>query len=158
MDKLTPVESEISQAGGKALSLPTDVGETSLIPLSTSSLSTSSCAACTCLNSCMQNIKKHAGSADAIVTTLNPNHLLTVLGGVLSLSGIIMTTVSTAGKPAEVIVAFDKIKEQLGHPEILIYNAGPGGVTFPPPSNTFLHTWRPALVVTNQPLHFRVLR
>ncbi|DBA95579.1 hypothetical protein WJX82_008709 [Trebouxia sp. C0006] len=63
IDKLTPVESEISKAGGKALSLPTDVG-----------------------------------------------------------------------KPAEVIAAFDKIKEQLGHPEVLIYNAGPGGVTFPPPS------------------------
>ncbi len=41
----------------------------------------------------------------------------------------------SAGKPAEVIAAFDTIKEQLGHPEVLIYNAGPGGVTFPPPSN-----------------------
>lgn len=40
----------------------------------------------------------------------------------------------SAGKPAEVIAAFDTIKEQLGHPEVLIYNAGPGGVTFPPPS------------------------
>ncbi len=30
MDKLTPVESEISKAGGKALSLPTDVGEAGL--------------------------------------------------------------------------------------------------------------------------------
>lgn len=44
-----------------------------------------------------------------------------------------------AGKPAEVIAAFDKIKEQLGHPEVLIYNAGPGGVTFPPPSKTSLN-------------------
>ena len=41
----------------------------------------------------------------------------------------------SAGKPAEVIAAFDKIKEQLGHPEVLIYNAGPGGVTFPPPNS-----------------------
>lgn len=29
LDKLTPVESEISKAGGKAISLPTDVGEAS---------------------------------------------------------------------------------------------------------------------------------
>lgn len=63
LDKLKPVESEINQSGGKALSLPTDIG-----------------------------------------------------------------------KPADVVTAFDKIKEQLGHPEVLIYNAGPGGVTFPPPS------------------------
>lgn len=29
-----------------------------------------------------------------------------------------------AGKPADVVRAFDRIKEELGHPEVLIYNAG----------------------------------
>ena len=39
-----------------------------------------------------------------------------------------------AGKATEVVAAFDKVKQQLGHPEVLIYNAGPGGISWPPPS------------------------
>lgn len=39
-----------------------------------------------------------------------------------------------AGKPTEIVAAFDTIKQQLGHPEVLIYNAGPGGTSWPPPS------------------------
>lgn len=41
---------------------------------------------------------------------------------------------SYAGRVAEVVAAFDKVKQQLGHPEVLIYNAGPGGISWPPPS------------------------
>ena len=41
---------------------------------------------------------------------------------------------SYLGKPTDLVAAFDKIKSQLGHPEVLIYNAGPGGMSWPPPS------------------------
>lgn len=39
-----------------------------------------------------------------------------------------------AGKATEMVAAFDRVKQQLGHPEVLIYNAGPGGISWPPPS------------------------
>lgn len=37
-----------------------------------------------------------------------------------------------AGNFADLIASFDKIKKELGHPAVLIYNAGPG-VQWPPP-------------------------
>lgn len=48
----------------------------------------------------------------------------------------VQLTSCVVGKPAEIAAAFDKIKEQMGHPEVLIYNAGPGGMSWPPPSNS----------------------
>jgi NAD(P)-dependent dehydrogenase (short-subunit alcohol dehydrogenase family) len=38
------------------------------------------------------------------------------------------------GKPAEVASVFGEIKQKLGAPEVLIYNSGPSGMSWPPPS------------------------
>ena len=47
---------------------------------------------------------------------------------------LISAPVQFAGKATQMVAAFDEIKQQLGHPEVLIYNAGPGGMSWPPPS------------------------
>lgn len=39
-----------------------------------------------------------------------------------------------AGDKASVQAAHKEIVEKLGNPEVLIYNAGPGGFQWPPPS------------------------
>ena len=39
-----------------------------------------------------------------------------------------------AGDKASVQAAHKEIVEKLGHPEVLVYNAGPGGFQWPPPS------------------------
>ena len=39
-----------------------------------------------------------------------------------------------AGDKASVQAAHKEIVEKVGHPEVLIYNAGPGGFQWPPPS------------------------
>lgn len=39
-----------------------------------------------------------------------------------------------AGKPEEVVTAHARVCEALGAPEVLVYNAGPGGFTYPPPA------------------------
>ena len=43
---------------------------------------------------------------------------------------------SHAGKEADVKAAYSTVVDTFGgqHPEVLIYNAGPGGTTWPPPS------------------------
>ena len=40
---------------------------------------------------------------------------------------------SAAGKAEDVASAHAKIQEAFGAPQVLIYNAGPGGVSWPPP-------------------------
>lgn len=39
-----------------------------------------------------------------------------------------------AGKPQDVVAAHARVRDALGHPEVLIYNAGPGGYSWPPPA------------------------
>ena len=41
---------------------------------------------------------------------------------------------SIAGDRASVADAHRTIVDRLGHPEVLVYNAGPGGFAWPPPS------------------------
>jgi hypothetical protein len=38
-----------------------------------------------------------------------------------------------AGDLADIRRAFDTIQSSVGDPEVLVYNAGPGGMSFPPP-------------------------
>ncbi|CAL8471258.1 g10800 [Coccomyxa elongata] len=38
------------------------------------------------------------------------------------------------GKPEDVVAAHARVCEALGAPEVLVYNAGPGGFTWPPPA------------------------
>ena len=39
-----------------------------------------------------------------------------------------------AGKPEDVVAAHARVCEALGAPEVLVYNAGPGGYGWPPPA------------------------
>ena len=64
IDKLTPVESEISKAGGKALSLPTDVGK--------SRLGGTTARYTACVSSAACKLEKHISDNKVALPCLSP--------------------------------------------------------------------------------------
>ena len=47
---------------------------------------------------------------------------------------VLLKHLNAVGDKASVQAAHKEVVEKLGHPEVLVYNAGPGGFQWPPPS------------------------
>lgn len=56
-----------------------------------------------------------------------------ITSGLVSSSGVTWVRMH-AGKPEDVVAAHARVCKELGDPEVLVYNAGPGGFTWPPPA------------------------